>query len=37
MLGDCYAAAVVEKMSKNELMACDAASMVRHIDTLEFL
>ncbi|CAH0714681.1 unnamed protein product, partial [Brenthis ino] len=27
MLGDCYAAAVVEKMSKNELMACDAASM----------
>ncbi|XP_032515594.1 excitatory amino acid transporter isoform X1 [Danaus plexippus] len=27
MLGDCYAAAVVEKLSKNELMACDAASM----------
>ncbi|XP_026489449.1 excitatory amino acid transporter isoform X1 [Vanessa tameamea] len=27
MLGDCYAAAVVEHMSKNELMACDAASM----------
>ncbi|XP_075974867.1 excitatory amino acid transporter 2 isoform X2 [Anticarsia gemmatalis] len=24
MLGDCYAAAVVEHMSKNELMACDA-------------
>ncbi|XP_023955142.1 excitatory amino acid transporter isoform X1 [Bicyclus anynana] len=27
MLGDCYAAAVVERMSKNELMASDAASM----------
>ncbi|XP_049868363.1 excitatory amino acid transporter 3 isoform X2 [Pectinophora gossypiella] len=27
MLGDCYAAAVVEHLSKNELMACDAASM----------
>ncbi|KAL4710636.1 hypothetical protein ACJJTC_003272 [Scirpophaga incertulas] len=26
MLGDCYAAAVVEKLSKNELMACDAIS-----------
>ncbi|XP_049823798.1 excitatory amino acid transporter isoform X2 [Aethina tumida] len=24
MLGDCYAAAVVEKLSKKELMACDA-------------
>ncbi|XP_026732951.1 excitatory amino acid transporter isoform X1 [Trichoplusia ni] len=24
MLGDCYAAAVVEHLSKNELMACDA-------------
>lgn len=27
MLGDCYAAAVVEHLSKNELMACDAASI----------
>ncbi|XP_038215022.1 excitatory amino acid transporter isoform X1 [Zerene cesonia] len=27
MLGDCYAAAIVEHMSKHELMACDAASM----------
>ncbi|XP_072938921.1 excitatory amino acid transporter isoform X2 [Epargyreus clarus] len=27
MLGDCYAAVVVEHLSKNELMACDAASM----------
>ncbi|KAJ2950276.1 hypothetical protein O0L34_g11639 [Tuta absoluta] len=27
MLGDCYAAAVVEHLSKNELMACDVASM----------
>ncbi|XP_059055576.1 excitatory amino acid transporter isoform X2 [Achroia grisella] len=26
MLGDCYAAAVVEHLSKNELMACDAVS-----------
>ncbi|CAG9785811.1 unnamed protein product [Diatraea saccharalis] len=26
MLGDCYAAAVVEHLSKNELMACDAIS-----------
>lgn len=24
MLGDCYAAAVVEKLSKKELIACDA-------------
>lgn len=23
MLGDCYAAAIVEKLSKKELMACD--------------
>ncbi|KAL0831594.1 hypothetical protein ABMA28_002377 [Loxostege sticticalis] len=28
MLGDCYAAAVVEHLSKNELMACDALSTV---------
>jgi hypothetical protein len=26
MLGDCYAAAVVEHLSKKELMACDAAA-----------
>lgn len=25
MLGDCYASAVVEELSKNELMALDAA------------
>lgn len=28
MLGDCYAAAVVEHLSKKELMACDAVSLV---------
>ncbi|KAK9881791.1 hypothetical protein WA026_017307 [Henosepilachna vigintioctopunctata] len=28
MLGDCYAAAVVEKLSKKELMACDAIQEV---------
>ncbi|CAH3873257.1 unnamed protein product [Pieris brassicae] len=27
MLGDCYTAAIVEHLSKHELMACDAASM----------
>ena len=27
MLGDCYAAAVVEKLSKKELMALDAAML----------
>lgn len=27
MLGDCYAAAVVEHLSKNELMACDALNV----------
>lgn len=27
MLGDCYAAAVVEHLSKKELMACDAAAL----------
>ncbi|XP_030028877.1 excitatory amino acid transporter isoform X2 [Manduca sexta] len=27
MLGDCYTAAVVEHLSKNELMACDAVSI----------
>ncbi|XP_061729718.1 excitatory amino acid transporter isoform X1 [Cydia pomonella] len=27
MLGDCYAAAVVEHLSKKELMACDAVTM----------
>lgn len=29
MLGDCYAAAIVECLSKNELMACDALSFCR--------
>lgn len=27
MLGDCYAAAVVEKLSKKELMALDASAL----------
>lgn len=26
MLGDCYTAAIVEHLSMNELMACDAVS-----------
>ncbi|KAJ0175824.1 hypothetical protein K1T71_008983 [Dendrolimus kikuchii] len=30
MLGDCYAAAVVEHLSKNELTACDAVSTFPH-------
>lgn len=28
MLGDCYAAAIVEKLSKKELMALDAAAIL---------
>lgn len=27
MLGDCYCAAVVEHLSKKELMACDAVNL----------
>lgn len=27
MLGDCYCAAVVEHLSKRELMACDAVNL----------
>jgi Na+/H+-dicarboxylate symporter len=35
MLGDCYAAAVVEQLSKKELMALDAAAyQVRDVDEL---
>jgi hypothetical protein len=43
MLGDCYAAAIVEKLSKKELMACDAILFqvsnywhLRFIKSLEF-
>uniref|UniRef100_A0A6M2DR11 Amino acid transporter n=1 Tax=Xenopsylla cheopis TaxID=163159 RepID=A0A6M2DR11_XENCH len=30
MLGDCYAAAIVEHLSKKELMACDAAAIYQN-------
>jgi hypothetical protein len=37
MLGDCYAAAVVEWLSKNELMACDAISNVSTFSSINAL
>lgn len=36
MLGDCYAAAIVEHLSKKELMACDAAAIYQVNFFVEF-
>lgn len=33
MLGDCYAAAIVEKLSKKELMALDASALYQENST----